>query len=156
MYIARPVYMVFAVDRFELVYANDLTADKLAKVSDPAFKAVPAWGTHTIAARRPDDRDARQKLLFGALAGGADLHELPEYYEPFEKARAQVAEKAQDLATLRTLNPEATVALDKLNAAYADRAGYLPLRGAAEDLSVIVDRSTGQVLELIRLKPWAN
>jgi F0F1-type ATP synthase assembly protein I len=41
VFIARPAYSVFSVDRFELVLANDLTDDKLKKVTDARYKSPP-------------------------------------------------------------------------------------------------------------------
>ena len=52
MYVARPAYLVFAVDRFDLVMNNMLFDGELAK-ADPPWNGRPAGRPPTIGARRP-------------------------------------------------------------------------------------------------------
>ena len=42
MFEARPVYNVFVVDRFEVVAANQVDDESLAKVTAPEFRTLPA------------------------------------------------------------------------------------------------------------------
>lgn len=157
VFIARPVYMVFVVDRFDLVYANDLDDDKLAKVTDPAFKTLPLWRPRTVSARQPEDRETRQKLMFDTLAGGPDLQELPQFYEPYTKAVQAVQGRIQDMSKLHEFNAHAkpqVAALLAEFAAYPGGVGFLPLRGKVEDQTVVLSRNSGEVLKIARVKPW--
>jgi len=157
--VARPVYMVFNVDRFDLVYANDLPQDKLDKVQRREFSSIPLFGPQIIAARRPDDPQERKKILFSALDGGDDLPQLPQYYVPYQDMHAEVAKHMYPLEKLRALNRSASVAVDSLLEKYAQVAGgvgYLPLKGKAKDkdMAVVIDRQSARVLEIVNLKPW--
>lgn len=157
LFIARPAYVVFAVDRFDVVYANDLTAEKLAKVSDPRFKVPPMWGPEVIAARRPETAAERSEIMFGALAGGDDVPQLPQYYVPLTEQRAQVIERLLPLDHLLKFNGENA---DRLTALQSEMAGhrggasYLPVRAKTKDFAAVLDSKSGEVLRFVALNPW--
>ncbi|MGR9117556.1 MAG: TfpX/TfpZ family type IV pilin accessory protein [Gammaproteobacteria bacterium] len=157
VFIARPVYEVFSVDRFELVFANDFTEEKLATAVNPDYRSLPLLGPKVIAARLPDDNKARTELLFRSIAGGDDLHQLPQYYLPYSAQKARASRTSQALEALKKFNRDQVETVDALVKKYAAKkieAGYLPLSGKARDLTVIVDRRSGTVLELVDLRPW--
>lgn len=157
LYIARPVYIVFNVDRFDVIYANDLTEERLAKVQDPHFQRLPAWGVVMIAARRPADPKARQEILFNALSGGDDLKDLPQHYVPYSQEKNTVVAKLKSLDDLEKFNPNQlgkVAAVKSMYPNYAATVGYLPLKGKTGDLVVIVDKKTAKVLAYVPLQPW--
>ena len=157
VWVARPVYTTFCVDRFDLVFANDLTDEKLAKVSDANFKSVP-WGRpQLVAAKNPDDLEESSDVLFSAAFGGDDLPQLPQYYVPYLTQKASVLEKLQPLDKLKPFNSGNEAAVDRLIDKYGgDKAvaGFLPLRGKVQDLTVIVHKDSAEVLEIVDLNPW--
>src|SRR5690554_666080 len=68
----RPAWLVFSVDRFELVRINDIDERKLDEAAN-AFK-TPSWfGPQWVAAQNPTNTDARNTLMFEALMGGMDV-----------------------------------------------------------------------------------
>lgn len=157
VFTARPVYSVFNVDRFDLVFANDMTAAKLQKVTTAQFKSLPWFGPQVIAARRPATSKERNEILFGAAAGGDDLPQLPQYYVAYDEARTEAAKRAQPIDALRELNRDQAARVDALARRHAGRAngvGFLPLRAKVKDMAVIVSRDTGEVLEIVDLRPW--
>lgn len=157
VFAARPVYAVFNVDRFDLVYANDLTDAKLHEVTLPQFRSAPLLGPEVIAARRPDTSKERNDILFGAVAGGDDLPQLPKYYIRYAEAQPLTAKRVKPLDVLRGLNPGDAARIDDLVRRHAARAGgigFLPLRAKVKDLAVIVALDTAEVLEIADLKPW--
>lgn len=155
VFVARPVYRVFSVDRFELAYANDLGSEKIAKVTDPRFKVLPIWGPETISVRRPDDPRERIEIAMGAAAGGDDLAQLPQFYVPYEGAKDAVIKRLQPLDRLAAFNKDQPEAVQALIQRYKDRGvGYLPMRGKVRDLAVIVATQSGDVLDVVNLSPW--
>lgn len=157
VYVARPVYLVFNSGRFDLVYANDLNAEKLSKVSDVDFQSVPLWTPEVIAARKPDDAKARNDIMFSALAGGDDLPQLPQYYVPYFALKAQVQKRILSLEELKSFNKEQVGEVEALISKYASikqGVGFLPLKGKVSDLTVIVRKDSAEVLEVSDLKPW--
>lgn len=158
VFVARPVYAVYNIDRFDLAYANDLTSDKLQKVSLPQFKSPPLLGPEVIAARRPDDAQERSKIMFGAVAGGDDVPQLPQLYVPYAQAQPLAVKHVQSIDVLRDFNPDRGAEIDAVLARHAKRPGgigFLPLKGRVADLAVIVAADTAEVLEIVALKPWA-
>lgn len=156
LFSARPAYIVFAVDRFEIVHAGELSQDRLA-AAEPAYRELPVWRPQWISALRPEDPEERKKLMIGALSGDGDLHQLPRFYASYDRARNLSRSKAQDLSLLSTFNPEKSALVAATLAKHASHeggVGYLPLKGRTQDLSVVVARSTGDVLEIVRLRPW--
>jgi hypothetical protein len=157
VFVARPAYAVFSVDRFELVFANDLTAAKLQKVTDPQFNTLPVFGPKTISARRPDTSKERIDIAMGAVAGGDDVAQLPQFYAPYSEARDAVVKRLQPIETLREFNKDKTAEIDALLQKYAVRqggVGYVPMRGKVRDLTVVVARDSAEVLETLALNPW--
>ncbi|MEZ5729990.1 MAG: hypothetical protein R3E48_19625 [Burkholderiaceae bacterium] len=63
IYVARPAYIVFAIDRFEVVSAAELEPRQL-KLASPEFRGLPRTGPRLVAARLPGDREERNALLF--------------------------------------------------------------------------------------------
>lgn len=112
VFVARPVYEVFSVDRFELVFANDLTDEKLAKVTAAQFKTVPLLGPKVIAARRPETSKERMAIALSAVSGGDDVAQLPEHYVPYAEARNLVVQRLQPLEKLRDFNKDDVARVD--------------------------------------------
>lgn len=157
VFIARPVYYVFNSDRFDLVFANDLTPDKLEKVTDPRFKSPPLLRPEIVAARTPSTSEERNSILFSAAVGGDDLPQLPQYYMPYVDQRQQVLERIRPLDALKPFNKEREDKVSALIGTYTsimEGVGFLPLRGKVEDLTMIVRKDTAEVLEIVALKPW--
>ena len=63
IFIARPVFTVFAVDRFEVVAANGIKSEDLAKATSPAFSSLSFTGPRVVAARLPSDPQERSQLM---------------------------------------------------------------------------------------------
>ena len=157
VFVARPVYVVFNVDRFDLVFANDFTAEKLNNVSDAGFKSLPLWGPEVIAARLPDEAKAREKIMFAALDGGDDLPQLPQYYVPYTELKTEVQARIQALERLKRFNKDRAEDVATLIGNYTavtGGVGFLPLRGKVRDLTVIINKNSAEVLEIKNLKPW--
>lgn len=157
VYVARPVYVVFSVDRFDLVNANDFTEQKLEMAKDSRYARLPKLGPDLIAAKQPDDAEERKALLFASLSGGDDLQHMLQYYVSYTELKTDVISKLRPLEELKNFNKndvhKIEALLDKYKQSNTD-VGYFPLRGRAKDLVVIVNRSNGNVMEYVDLMPW--
>ena len=155
--LGRPVFLTFAVDRFELVSAAEVDPDEQARA--PAAFAQLSWsGPRLAAVARPADPAERDRLLLASLSG-IDLKHLVSRYVPYESMRDQVAARLQPLAALEARNDAAAVAA-AVHAARgaagpaAGEIGWLPVSGRAEDLVALVDARSARLLEVARLRPW--
>lgn len=157
VFIARPVYMVFSVDRFEVVYANDISADDLVKVANPAYRQLPIWGVLTAAAVLPPNSEDRNNILFSAVAGGPDVQHMPQYYVAYTEVQSSVVNRIQDISDLYKLNADKSEIIDSLVRKYSDahiEIGFMPFQAKSNDLAVILDKKTAAILEVVKLSPW--
>ena len=157
VYQGRPVYLVFNIDRFDLIQAHDLKPEQLTLVEDKQFQSLPKWGAEFVVAKMPADPDERQKLLFSALQGEEDLPFVPKYYSGYDENLDFVIPKIKPLAELIKYNPKDTGTIESLQKHYAQqsiRIGFLPLKASSKDLTVVLNNKNGEVLEIVDLHPW--
>lgn len=157
IFLARPVYMVFATDRFELVRAVDIPTEELAKVTRDEFKSLPLTGPRTVAAKRPDEVGERMRILSSALTGGADLANLPQHYLPYADRAADAASKGMPIAKLMERDAETRhrlAASMESGALQPAKLKYLPLQAKKRDQTVLIDAITGEIRQIVDVDPW--
>lgn len=155
--VARPAFVVFASDRFDLVFANDLDEKKLSAAKFPEYRSVSLLGPKHAAAALPEDAKERTALIFDSVSGGDDLQHLPKFYRPYAELKDSIIKRAQPLATLKTFNRNRDAEIDALVAKYAQEkqdVGFVPLKGKTQDLTVIISRKTGAIMDIVDLHPW--
>ncbi|MEO8304848.1 MAG: TfpX/TfpZ family type IV pilin accessory protein [Betaproteobacteria bacterium] len=157
MFNSRPVYNIFVVDRFEVVAANRIDEVSLATVTQGEFASLPLTGPKIVAARQPDDPKRRTDILFQSMNGGHDLADLPELYVPYSEARADAAKTARPLQELIRRQPgdAATIrALASSAGRTEETVGYLPMKARNRDMTVLLDRKSGDVIGILPVYPW--
>jgi hypothetical protein len=157
MFWARPVYMVFAIDRFDLVTAAAIPTTELKKVKREEFRSLPLTGPEIVAVQSPSDGAERTKILFSAVSGGIDLPQLPQYYVPYSEMAAEAVRKALPLDSL--LQRDAATRsklLTYLEGHKLDQAKlkFLPLQATQNDQTVLLDSATGAILDIVDIDPW--
>ena len=153
VYLARPVYLVFAYDRFELVAAKDIDPQDLAKVTREEFKRLPLGRPGTIAAEPPRDPKVQMDIIMTALQG-KDLHLYPQYYVPYAEQVQNALKHAQPVSILTQRDPEAVQRALRSAGRSPESVKYLVLRGRSEDAAVLIDAASGAPLEILRVDPW--
>lgn len=152
---ARPAWIVFLKDRFDLVRANQLFEEERERWKPP-FDKEPLGGPRIVGARVPKDPDEQLRTMLTALSG-ADVSSFPQHYVPYEDVRADAAAKARKVAELRSLNPGREAEVDSTLASLGrkeEEVAFLPLRAGKRDLTVLVDARSGDVLGITDFKPW--
>jgi hypothetical protein len=138
VFVARPVYMVYEVDRFRVVSASDIDPADLA-LAKPAYQSLPVDGPKLIGTRRstPGPEQLRSVLL---AMQGKDLAQRPEFYQAFELSRGQAVSRAKPLDILYAKYPQRHVELDEA----LSRAGlpreqlrYLPLVARKQWVAIV-------------------
>lgn len=154
VFAGRPAFIVFAQDRFELARALDL---------DPASvdKAIAAGNSEGIAGwTRPkwvgavESKDPKRnaEILFSAMQGGPDWALLPELYVPLAQVKAKILSGARPLEELRGYYGKGEMVAD-----WRDKhVKWLPLRGKAKNMVVLVDAATAEVRAIIDIDPWKS
>jgi hypothetical protein len=104
VYVARPVAMVFEVDRFRVVTANEVHEPDLPKAK-PEFQTMPLTGPWLLGTRAIVPGEERNDALFLALEG-IDIGMRPNFWQPYEQSRAVVLKAARPLSLLLKKYPE--------------------------------------------------
>lgn len=154
----RPVYLVFAVDRYELVTANQILLAEQEKATNAEFKRLPLVGVDLIGVTPPRDAQERLRILGSAL-NGSDLQSFPQYYVPYAEVASKAAHAAKPIETFLAKYPELHGdAQSLMNGRRVTQAetGYLPLRGRAADMCVMVDKRNGNVIGYLAADPWGD
>jgi len=151
-FVARPVYLVFAVDRFVLVTAKDLDPDDLARATDPRFRRLPLGRPSDIAAVLPSDQKERSDLLFSALAG-KDVELYPRYYVPYETQAQNALKRAKDIGILVKRDARAMERFLESAGRSPASVKFLPLR-ARVDAAVLLDAASGVPIGIVQVDPW--
>ena len=155
MYGFRPVFTVFAVDRFEIVSPAEVKPEALAQARYPEFASFPLTGPRLVGAHMPQAPEAKNKLLFDEFGG--DLNSLPRFYVPYDRIADEVARRAKPITTLEEHNPQVkeriAVTVSRLDR-QASRLGYVPIVGRFGDMAAIIDKSNGRMLDVVDANPW--
>jgi len=96
---SRPVFVVFSVDRFEIVRATDIEDVELARGADPYFRSRSWTGPRYVAMALPTDPKERSDLTFLEFSG-KPVSGMPRYYVRYETAAASVDRVLRPLETL--------------------------------------------------------
>ena len=160
LYQERPVFVVFVKDRFEIVAASDVDKDSLKKVTLDKFKSLSLTGPQLAAALMPTDPMERERMLFSAIDKGRDIQSFPEHFVPYLEQTDRVLKRSQPIALLRQSRPESAPLIaqlvERFNAAEKELL-FLPMRTQrGDDLTAIIGRSDGKLLDIIQVDPWID
>lgn len=153
---ARPAFVVFSKDSFDLVTANMLSNEDLAKARYPDYRTLPLTGPVYVYSEMPGDIKERNVVALSAFSG-KDLPLFPQYYMPYTEHMAAAGQAAKPIADLKKHNPERSAEIDDAvrNSGRTEAdLGYLPLRAKYQDQTVLVGKTDGQVIKVLRLRPW--
>ncbi len=156
VFVGRPAFVVYNVDRFTVTRANDVdtkSAEKAEKSHNQNAKLswlMPKW----VGAVTSKDPKRRNEITLSSAMGGVDWPELPELFVPLTDVKKQMHERAKPLAELRKLHDKETDILAELSTWKDTDAKWLPLRSNAKDMVVLVDTQSDTVIKILDIKPW--
>lgn len=150
--VARPVHLVFEMDRFRVVRAIDVVPELLEKA--PAeLRSLPLTGPTLRSVR--DFRDAKESFeaTIAALQGVA-LGTRPDLWQDYEKARPQILQATRPLLDLKTRFPVRSAEIDDaLRSSETGRTstsvGYVPMMGRDAVWTVLLDTKTLMVITFV-------
>lgn len=147
--LARPVYLVFEVDRFRIVSVADIEIADL-KAAPQALQKLSLVGPKIIAARVPKsgDEDFVQAVELGMQ--GIEVSFQPKYWQPYEDKKGEVLKRAKSIVDLRQKNPDKVEIISyavKETGLMESSVGYLPLQGRTQsDWVVFIDLNSLDVV----------
>lgn len=155
VFVARPVHMVFEIDRFRVVHAIEINPELLAKTRSD-INPMPLLGPTLVAMRPFAGEQERMDATMAALQG-SPLGARADFWEPYENAKAEVLKEAKPITFLLKHLPSKAPQIEqaiKETGRTADSLVYLPLAGRKDYWTVLLDRSTAQIVATIPVDPY--
>lgn len=152
VWLARPVHVVFELDRLRVVHAADVPVDLLDR-TPPGIDPLPLSGP-TLLAVRPFRSEAEQREATLVALQGISLSARPDLWESYEAARPRVREAAQPVGQLKQRFPERAAEIDAVLAVQGRPAQgwlYLPMVGRANAWTAFIDPATAEPVAYLRL-----
>jgi hypothetical protein len=155
LWLGRPLYYTFSVDRLQIVQASDLEAGEivLARRQNPALAphwySLPRW----IWAPLPDDPEEAAKIAGGTLFGGQDVIQMPRRFRSWEQGLPKLREQLAGVDDMKELSKAERQALrtrmSQLGLAPEQRNALL-LWGDVTRVLVIFDPGTLRIRAILK------
>jgi hypothetical protein len=155
MSLARPVHLVFEIDRFRVVHAVDVPLEELSQ-TDPRIQALPLMGPSLLAMRAFKNENEKMEATMTALQG-ISLGARPGMWLPYGEGISSVLQVAQPLRVLKAKFPDHQAQIEEAVAKTGrpvDGLMYVPMVGRDTFWTVFIDPITAQVLAYLPLDPF--
>lgn len=147
----RPAWLVFAVDRFDLVRTLDIDDRKLNQ-ADLAYRQPSLLGPQWVAAVNPIDSDERNDILMESVLTGVDIAQRPNLYQPLDSQKEAIKQRLLELSALSANNTSENI--KAVLAKHPNADAWLPLRASNQDMVVLMHKDTAEVIAIVDLRPW--
>ncbi|ENX24926.1 hypothetical protein F893_00518 [Acinetobacter sp. CIP 102136] len=148
----RPAWLVYNVDRFELVRKNELV-DSNIQQAQPQFQKPSWFKPQYVATEFAKDTQQRNDEMFAEVLGGISIAQRPERYVEFTQAKNQIQQRTLPLVELEQYNSKTEV--EKILAKYPNANAWLPLKANAVDMVVLVNKESATIIKIVDLRPWS-
>ncbi|MFI8010095.1 TfpX/TfpZ family type IV pilin accessory protein [Acinetobacter sp. ABJ_C4_1] len=147
----RPAWLIYNVDRFELVRNNEIIEANI-QITQPQFRS-PSWFNPQFAAVKvPKNKEERSKSMFEEIFSGISSAQRPELYVDLVQVKPLIRNKVQNLNELEKFNPKQQV--ENILKKYPEANAWVPLKANAVDMVVLMDKNSAQVVKIVDLRPW--
>lgn len=146
----RPVWIVYSVDRFQLIRKNDIVLQPHVTVK-PEYQKTSWTGAKFAGVVLSKNKEQKQKDMFNAVFG-LTLAQQPDRYVPFGQVQQDIQNNAQDLKLLNQFN-NSQVVINILKQ-YPQANAWVPLKSNTVDMVVLLNKNTGDVIKIVDLRPW--
>ena len=147
----RPAWLVFNVDRFDVVQVVDIDTRHL-DLAEPEYQTPSCYGPEWVGADRSTNAVQNSNILFESIFGGPDIAQRPLLYRPLSQFSATMQARAQPLERLAHFNQAEAVAATL--AEWPEATGWLPLMARAQPMVVLLGADNTEVLGIVSLNPW--
>lgn len=152
VFVARPVHLVFEVDRFRVVHAVDVVTELLPR-APVELKKVPLFGRGLLAVRPFSSADESAEATIAALHG-VDLAARPDLWQSYAAGAAQVRKTAKPAADLIVRFPQHAKAINDAlvkTGRSINRLSSVPLVSRNSFWTVLLDTRTLEVVGFLPL-----
>lgn len=148
----RPAWLVFNVDRFDVVRVLDIDSRNVDKAL-PEYRSAPWFGPKWVGAQFPDDVEQRNQILMDSLEIGSDLPHRPDLYHPLSQMTEAVLKRSKPLAELDRFNPPEAV--EEILARWPSAKTWVPLMASAKPMTVLLG-DNAEIVAVVDLHPWGK
>lgn len=152
---ARPVYVVFEIDRFRVVHAIEINEDLLRQAPDE-FQGMPWTGPSLLSIRAFRNTNEEMQATLAAVQG-VPLGARPDLWQSYSAALGEVLNAAKPVKDLLERFPESASAIkaELLSMGRApEQVLVLPLVGRNSFWTIFVDSFTAEVITAMPLDPF--
>ena len=153
--VARPVHLVFEIDRFRVVHAVDVPVDLVSNAPTNVV-VLPLTGPTLLGLRNFKNSQEEIQATLIALQGVA-LSFRPDLWQHYDVSRSEVLRVAKPINELKIRIPGKSFLIDSflVEKKYAkSRISYLPLVGRSSFWTVLIDNENADVLGFLPLDPF--
>jgi len=147
----RPVWLVYNVNRFDLVQAYQVAEQKADEV-DVTYRSPSWWGPRWVSAQIPEQVEQRNSVLFESVFTGVDIAQKPEFYHPLYDEIESIRKHAKPFEELSRYNPQPAVTDVHLRWPEAD--AFLPMMAKTQAVTVLINKKTAKIISIVNLNPW--
>jgi hypothetical protein len=153
--VARPVHLVFELDRLRVVHAIEVAEAELDQ-APPGLRHLP-WTGPTPLSMRPFRNDREKMDMTLVALGGVPLGARPALWQDYASAGPQIRAAARPLSELKARVPAQA---DMIEAALksvpgagpsGSSLGYLPMAGRDKYWTAVLDLNTTEVIAFVPL-----
>jgi len=157
LYQNRPYFMVFTVDRFEVLSIRDVEFSHPGQLK---FLEKPVVGPILLYANMPVEPQAFQKLLKEVMfEGKPDLQFRPEFWSFYSVRPLQTLKASSPLVELRGARPESTDQINRLVARHGGdiaKFNFVPGMNHDGQFTAILDADNGAVVDTLLINAWLD
>ena len=150
---SRPVYLVATNKIFNLVFANDILAEDLAK-ADSKYQQLTIMKPKLVGVVMPSDAQEVSRIILSALGGGSDLQHMPQYYVEYSQIAQQILKNAVPINQVAKISAKDLASLQKaaINYGYkSEDVRVMNLRSSRGFAVILIDGKTAEPIGFVNL-----
>ena len=147
---ARPVWIVYTGNNFDLIRKNEIVYKDLDSIKEEYEN--PSWfRPKFVAAEYSRDDHKKYVEMFSELNSGVTRAQIPQYYREIGTAQSEIMKRAKKIEDLYKYNDRAQV--NKILSHNQEATAWLPLITYSLNMVVLIDKNTGKIVKIVDLRP---
>ena len=157
LYLERPLYVVFNIDRFNLVSVTSINTKEL---QDNSLKVSLFEKAKFIYIEIPNDAQERMDITFEAISGGKDFFQRPIYYRQYQVFSDNINSNSYSLSLKNILKFHPDLAgkiknIAKINNLTLHELLFYPFVGRKNDSIIILQKGNAKKIAILEdIDPW--
>jgi hypothetical protein len=154
MWVARPVYFLFAVDRVDIIYANQVRTESFTKAFPP-YNKMPIFGPKWAAMRANRSVDEKRRAMDLTMQGYDSIH-FPEFYGPPSPENLEAVWKRSLMPSQLTPSSQRIVNAHFGRTINDSEFKILPIKGHSSEFSALFDGKSDRFIDVVEASAWTR